>query len=382
MREVVLLGVGVHKFGRFPGKEYYEMGRDAVNDALKDAGVTWPDMQAFYCGHTYAGIGAGGNIVTQLGMTGIPIYNIEMGCAAGSGIFGLAYEAIATGQFDIACVVGVDKLAKGLLPAENFPHWMRVTGLGIYPVSMALQAHRRMKEYGLTREQLAKVAVKSHKNASLCPNAHYQQFGNMTIEDVYNAKMVCDPLTIVQIAPTSEGAAAAILCSKDALKRFKNRNQEPVTVASYAVGSGEYVHPYSVLRHAPMQNKGGVTVCKRAYEMAGCGPEDIGIAQVEDAYTIIEMECYEVIGICKEGEMGKLVDEGAVELTGRIPVGTDGGKMSRGNSIGACALASLAENYWQMKGQAGKRQIPKRPNLSMLFATGVPWMGTAVILKR
>lgn len=381
MREVVMLGVGVHKFGRFPGKEHIEMGRDAIIEALKDAGVTWNQVEALYCGHTYAGIGAGGNIITQLGLTGIPVYNLELGCAAGSVIVGLAYQAIGTGIYDLVCVVGIEKMQKGLLPAENFPSWMRMTGVGIYPVSMALQCHRRMKEYGLTREQLAKVAIKSHNNAALCPYAHYQNDAGMTVEDVLNARMVADPLTIMQVAPVSEGAAAAILCAKDALKRYPDHNRKPLTIAAYADGTGEYVHPYSVIRHVPFQNKSGVSTMKKAYEMAGCGPEDIGVAQVEDAYTIIEMECYEVIGICKEGEMGKLVDEGAVELNGRIPVGTDGGKMSRGNAIGACALASLAENVWQMRGEAGKRQIPKVPNLSLLFATGVPWATTAIILK-
>ena len=381
MREVVLLGVGVHKFGRFPGKEHYEMGRDAITEALKDAGATWNDMQALYCGHTYAGIGAGGNIILQFGMTGIPVYNVELGCAAGSAIVGLAYEAIATGLHDVVCVVGIEKMKKGLLPAENFPFWMRATGIGIYPVSMALQCHRRMKEYGLTREQLAKVAIKSHDNAALCPHAHYQDNAGMTIDDVLNARMVADPLTLMQIAPVSEGAAAVVLCAKEALNRFPNHNKKPLTIAAYAAGSGEYVSPYSISRHAPFQNKSGVSTMKKAYEMAGCGPEDVGVAQVEDAYTIIEMECYEVIGICKEGEMGKLVDEGTVGLNGRIPVGTDGGKMSRGNAIGACALASLAENVWQMRGHAGKRQIPRVPNLSVLFATGVPWCTTAVILK-
>jgi acetyl-CoA acetyltransferase len=381
MREVVVLGVGMHKFGRFPGKEYYDMGRDAIVRALEDSGIEWKDVQALYCGHSYAGMGAGGNILAQLGLTGIPVFNVELGCACGSSAMGLAYQAIATGLLDVACAVGVEKMPRGMLPAENFPHWLRVAGIGIHPVVLALQAQRRMKEYGITREQLAKVSIKSHNNAALCPYAHYQDNANMTVEDVLKSRMVCDPITVMQIAPVSEGAAAAILCAKEVLKEYPRRNSKPITIAAFTSGTARYVHPYSTLNSIPQVCKGGKDVVRKAYEAAGCGPEDLDIAQVEDAYTIVEMESCEVIGICGEGEMGKLVDDGATLLDGRIPVNTDGGILSRGNCIGGCALASIAETVWQLRNEAGPRQVAGA-KIGLAYSTGVPSSATATILKR
>lgn len=379
MREVVVLGVGMHKCGRFPDKTFDDVARDAITAALKDAGATWKDIQVLYGGHSYSGTGATQTVASQLGLTGIPIVNMEMGCTTGIGITGLAYQAVAAGYYDVACVVGYEKLPKGILPADEFPYWSRVTGISLYPVLYAWLAQKYMREYEVTREQMAKVSIKSHNNAALYPYAHYRENANLTVEDVLNSRMIADPITVMQIAPVSEGATAAILCAKEVAHRFTEA--KPVTIASFALRSADYVHPYSVVDFIPQAASQGKVAAQMAYEQAGVGPEDLDIAACHDAYTIAEMEDYQVLGLCKEGECGKLVDEGATEITGQIPVNTDGGMLSRGNVIGACAMASMADVVWQLRGEAGPRQI-KKHNVGLVFAVGIgPTMGAAIFKK-
>lgn len=379
MREVVILGVGMYKCGRFPGKTFDELGRDAIREALKDAGASWKDIQALYAGHSYSGTGAGCTVANQLGLTGIPIVNMEMGCTTGIGITGLAYQAVAGGFYDVVCVVGFEKLSKGILPADEFPLWSRTAGISLYPVLYAWLAQKYMREYEVTKEQMAKVSIKSHNNAALNPYAHYRDNANMTVEDVLNSRMIADPITVMQIAPVSEGAAAAIVCAKEVAYRFPQA--KPVTLAAFALKTAGYVHPYSFLDFIPQAAKNGREAAFEVYNKAGIGPEDLDIVACHDAYTIAEMEDYQVLGLCEEGECGKLVDEGATEITGRIPVNTDGGMLSRGNVIGACAMASLADVVWQLRGEAGPRQI-KKHNVGLVFAVGIgPVIGAAIVKK-
>jgi acetyl-CoA acetyltransferase len=379
MREVVILGVGMHKFGRFPGKTFEELARDAIRAAMKDAGVTWKDIQALYAGHSYSGTGAGCTVANQMGLTAIPVINIELGCTTGIGIVGLAYQAIAGGFYDVVCAVGFEKIPKGILPADEFPQWSRVTGIALYPVLYAWLAQRFMRDYGVTREQMAKVSIKSHNNAALNPYAHYRDNANLTVEDVLNSRMIADPITVLQIAPVSEGAVATILGAKEIAHRFPDAR--PINLASFALRTAGYVHPYSFIDFIPQVAKQGRAAAFEAYEKAGVGPEDLDVVACHDAYTIAEMEDYQVLDLCPEGECGKLVDEGATEITGRIPVNTDGGMLSRGNVIGACAMASLAEVVWQLRGEAGPRQV-KDPKVGLVYAVGIgPVIGAAILKK-
>lgn len=378
MREVVIIGVGMHKCGRFPGKTYAEMAGEAITAALHDSGVAWKEVQAAYCAHSYAGTGAGSRVVDQLGKTGIPVYTIEEGCSGGASANGMAFQSIATGLYDVVCAVGFEKMPKGILPADEFPEWTRVTGLAAYPILEAWLAHEYMTKWGITREHLAKVSIKSHNNAALNPYAHYQDNANMSIEDVLNSRMIAEPLTVMQIAPVSEGASAAILCAKEVAHRYTGK---PVTVASFSLKSGSYAHPSSVLDMVPTSTISGRQSVKEAYERAGCGPEDLDIMGCHDAYTITEIEDYVVNGLCKEEDIGHMIDEGAFEIGGKIPVNTDGGMMSRGNVIGACSLASIIEIVWQMRGQAGKRQLDKC-RVGLVTSVGIGPIITATILKK
>ncbi|MFH0914501.1 MAG: thiolase family protein [Chloroflexota bacterium] len=364
MREVVIIGVGMHPFGAFPEKSSAEMGAYAVRQALKDAGLEWKGIPAIYAGSMHGGSAWGNNIVLEMGQTSIPVVNCENACASGVAALRLAYHAIAGGIYDVACAVGVEKRAKGFIPLTGHPEWKRRAGMVAGPAFYAQEAQRYLHEYGVTVEHLAKVAVKSHKNASLCPNAHYQQYGNMTVQDVLNSRLVADPLRMYMVAPVSDGAACAIVCAQEIASRYSQR--KPVTIKAVALSSGVY-SGYTVYYPPGID----ANVAKEAYEIAGLGPEDLDVVECQDAMASCEMMSAEALGICKPGEYARLVDEGAVELGGRIPVNTDGGYLSRGNAIGATGLAGVAELVWQLRGEAGPRQVKDaRVGLNETFGDG------------
>ena len=349
MVEAVIAGVGMHRFGRFPEKSIGELGRVAVSQALEEAGFEWAEIPILYAGAMQAGSGWGHAVAAELGQTGIPIVNVEAACA--SGIVGLheAYKAVSSGIYDVVCVVGVEQQKKGFIPTLNLPVWQRVMGLGIYPAYYAMMAQRHMFEHGTTAAQLAALSVKSHKNASLCPNAHYQQFGGITAEDVLNSRMICDPLTLYQIAPVSDGAAAVVVTTA---KLARQRGSAlPTRIDAVTVYSGHY-DPLALTAPAGIEK----TTAERAYAESGMGPEDLDVVECQDATTIAEIHTVEALGLCAEGEGGPLTESQATAIGGRIPVNTDGGYLSRGNATGATGLAGLAEIVWQLRDQAGPRQ--------------------------
>jgi acetyl-CoA acetyltransferase len=377
MREVVILGVGMHPFGRFPGVGYVDMARVAIVNALADASLSWKDIQAVYAGHSYAPTGAGSNVVAELGMTGMPIVNVEAGCSSGQVGLHLAYQAIAGGHVDIACAVGFEKMPKAILPADSYPEWVRLMGLAAFPQEHGWQATRWIKEYGLTVEQLAKVSVRAHKNASACPYAHYGHQGDITVEEVLSAEMICDPITKLQICPVSEGAAAAILCAKKVAYKYKRT--KPVLIGASVVKSDMYEHPYSFLAQGT-PSLACRTACKEAYEMSGCGPRDLDVIQCHDTYTIVEIAHWPEIGICTEDQCARLIDEGETEITGKFPINTDGGMLARGNAIGGVSLASVAEITWQLRGKAERRQVPNA-KVGLAYMEGIGPIHAATIMK-
>ena len=374
MREIVILGVGIHKFGRYPEKTNAEMGREAALNALEDAGVEWKDIQAVFAGSMFGGSGFGNNIVAELGLTGIPVMNVEAACSSGPSALSDAYRAVASGFCDMAMTVAVEKQERGMIPLTNFPLWMRQMGLAHGPGFYSQEARVHMDKYGTTVEQFAKVSVKSHKNAALCPYAHYQQFGDLTIEDVLTSRMICDPLTIYMMAPVVDGAAAAVVCSREVAQRYTGK--VPITVAASVLTSANYDR-YTLQEPPGMVGR----TAEKAYEIAGVGPEDLSIVECQDAMASAEIISCEELGLCPEGEGGRLIDEGRTEITGDIPVNTDGGYLSRGNATGATGLAGIAEIVWQLRGEAGPRQVASpKAGLNQNFGAGPNVSVT--ILKR
>ncbi len=353
MREVVILGAGMHPFGRFPDMSYADLGRVAAMAALRDAGVSWREIQALYAGHAYQGMCAGHNVMAQLGWTGIPVYNVENACASGTGSAALACDAIAAGRIDIALAVGLEKQERGLAAGTNMPPWWRIQGMGEFPAGHAQDAQRYLYDTGATVTHLAKVAAKNHRHAALCPYAHYQNWPNMTVEDVLNSRMISDPLTVMMMAPASDGAAAIVVCGKDVAHRYPKAR--PVNLAARVLQTGLYNQ--AAFPWAGPDRKEMKIAADKAYEMAGVGPEDLDYVEWIDGFAYLELVGYEALGLCREGEAGKLIDDGVTELGGRLPFNTDGGYISRGNALGATGMAGLVEVIRQLRGEAGPRQI-------------------------
>jgi acetyl-CoA acetyltransferase len=385
MRDVMVLGVGVHPFGRFDGKSFEDLGQEAVVRALKDAGdMPWTDVQAAYCGTMHGGTGAGHRVLARVGMTGISIVNVETGCAAGSSAFIMAYRQVAAGICDIAIAIGVEKMPRGFMRMTSYPQWQVLSGLAINTLEFSLRASRHMAEYGTTEDQLAKVAVKSKKNCVMNPYAMYQKA--MSFETIRNSKMVCYPLRLLEFAAPGEGAGAAILCSEEIARKYNPGRA--VKVAAACIGVAQYGTSRcgggigGQGQSAKIHNEEVATkLSRQAYEISGIGPKDLDLVELQDTDSSSEIILYEQFGLCPIGEGGRMIDEGRTELGGDIPVNPSGGLLSCSEPTGASALRQLAEVTWHLRGEAGKRQIPNA-KAGMAQASGAGGNCTVIILKK
>ncbi|MER1967114.1 thiolase family protein [Castellaniella sp. GW247-6E4] len=379
MRKVVIAGVGIHPFGRFPQKDYRQLGREAVVMALKDANVEWKDIQGAFVGNVMAEMAAGHNILQPLGVTGIPIINIENACASSGSSLRLAYEAIRHGIHDIALVVGVEKAPRGFVANSGYDRWQMWTGLGVNPIYFAMQAQEHMIRWGTTVEQLAKVSVKNHRNAVHNPYAMYRK--EVSLEEVINSKRVCDPLTLLMLCAPNEGAAAAVLCAEDVVRKFTSRYVEVAAAELCTRLAGDmFVPAVSVpvgLRHASLTQRAAA----QAYEAAGIGPEDLDLVELQDTDVGSEIVYMEGLGLCAMGEAGKLIDDGATESDGRIPVNVSGGLLSKGEPLGASSLGQIVEVTWQLRGDAGPRQL-RRARVGLSHSEGAGGNCSVIILKK
>ena len=379
MREVCIIGVGIHNFGRFPDKNFIDLGSKATVEALKDANVAWGQIQAAFCGSVYSGSGAGSNMLAEVGLSGIPIMGAEAACAAGGVALNLGYQAIARGEYDMVLAAGVEKMPRGFIVSPRFQDWERQMGLGVNPIWMGLAAQRHMPEYGTTVDQLVKVSIKSHKNGALNPNAMYRK--EMGYDEILNSPMVCDPLHLFMLCAPNEGAAAAVLCSKDKAKQYTSK---PVMIVASEIRSAQLVSDRNLgVHYAGRVRKPTVIerVSKAAYEAAGIGPQDLSLVELQDTDVASEIIYSEELGLCKEGEGGRLVDEGATEINGRIPVNVSGGLISKGEPVGASALGQIHEIVLQLRGEAGARQVDKaKTGLGHVYGGG--GYSCVTILKR
>ena len=355
MRQVAVVGVGMTRFGKFPETPVESFGRQAVWEALADAGLSAKDVEVAYLGNLTERRETGPmtcvaqQILRGVGITGIPITRVENACASGSTAFREAWMAVASGFYDIALAVGVEKLnGQGAAPLGRIGDTIEgIAGLAP-PGVWAMRAQRHMREYGTTLEQLAMVAVKNRRNAKLNPRAALQS-KEITIEDVRSSPLICAPLTLYDSCPTTDGGAAAILCSEEIARKL---NVTPIFVAAAALTSGTYE------RHRDIAaNELESRAAKAAFEQAGIGPADLDFAEVHDCFTIAEIVRVENLGLCPPGEGGRWVESGETQLGGRFPINPSGGLLSKGHPVGATGVAQVAELVWQLRGQAGARQI-------------------------
>jgi len=349
MREVSVIGVGMIPFGKYREKTLADIAWPAVKQAIGDSGVKKTDIDAAYCGTALGGMMAGQRVLKQLGITGLPIVNVENACSSSSSAFREAWIGVAAGVYDVALVIGVEKLTKfggGTLPLEK-EDFEVAHGL-IMPALYGMRAQRYMHDYGLTAEQLAKVAVKSRKHGALNPDAQFRTA--VTVEEVMHARPIAEPFTLLHCCPSGDGAAAAVVCASEIAGRFKGK---PVRVLASEVNSGRYMTGYRDMTTPEITVRGA----KEAYELAGVGPEDVDVFEVHDAFTIAELLYYEALGLCAKGEAVKLLEDGTTSLGGKKPVNPSGGLLSKGHPVGATGVAQMVEVVRQLRGQCGARQV-------------------------
>lgn len=378
MREVAIVGAGMTRFGKYPEKGLKELSREAVGEALAVAGMDKRALEVAIVGNAAAGIITGQEciraevVLREMGIDKIPMINTENACASSSTAMQLGWLYVASGMYDVALVLGVEKMyiedkakSMAVFSAGVDVEQLRVIMQQVKPPSektvgaesgagksrslfmdlYAAGARAHMARYGTTKEQFARVAVKNHYNGSLNPHAQYRE--RYSLEEILASPLVAEPLTRLMCAPIGDGAAAAILVSGDKARQYTTK---PVWIRGSALVSGS--------DNPAADGKISARAAQRAFEMAGVTPREVNVIELHDASAPAELMLYEELGLCPEGEGGRLVDEGITELGGALPVNTSGGLIAKGHPVGATGVAQVFEIWLQLRGQAGDRQVP------------------------
>ena len=393
--EVAVLGAGMHPWGKW-GRNFVEYGVHAAREALKDAGIEWKDVQFVAGGETirngYPGYVSGASVAQALGWNGAQVTSSYGACASGSQAIATARAQILAGLCDVALVVGADTTPKGFFaPAGSGdrtkdPDWLRFRVLGATnPVYFGLYARRRMELYGATEEDFARVKVKNSRCGADNPNARYKK--SFTMEEVLASPMVSDPLRLLQICATSDGGAALVLTSMEYARKHAT---DPAKIAGVSTVTPQYPNTVIEMPNFSTDSALGVgvpdtpfrdSIAKPAYEQAGVGPEDVNLAECYDLSSALELDWYENLGLCKAGEAEKLLNDGATSLGGRVPVNPSGGLGAFGEAIPAQAIAQVCELTWQVRGQAGKRQV-EGARVGVTVNQGLFGHGSSVVVTR
>jgi acetyl-CoA acetyltransferase len=377
MRRVVVLGVGMTRFGKFPQKSLKDLIREAVSFALEHAGISKEKIEAAYVSNSMAGIMTGQESIrgqvwlSPLGIDKIPIFNVENACASASSAFHLGWLSVASGLYDCVLAVGAEKLfdkdktksfialgtAVDIEKIDRIAEKVAEAGLGeafaegtgvnrsIFMDFYGALARFYMREFGLEPEHFGKISVKNHYNGSLNPHAQYRK--PVTLEEVMNSPMVSYPLTRLMCAPISDGAAAAVIASESFAREMTDKL---VYVAASANGTGMMdvkLGEPGIVRH----------LITMAYEQAGLGPHDLDIVEVHDATTVSELSFMLDLGVCESQEVKEWIDKGWTGINGKVAFNTSGGLVSKGHPVGATGLGMIAEVVWQLRGEAGERQV-------------------------
>jgi acetyl-CoA C-acetyltransferase len=342
---VAVHGVGTSHFGRQPERDVITLAHDAVREAMADARTE--SVDAVWVGTVFGPAGVAQRTLRALGITGVPVVTVENACASGTTAFAEGYEAVRTGRYGRVLALGLEQMSttfSGAITPEPTDPEQR-SGLAL-PALYAMSAARYLHIGAVTPQQLAAVSVKNHAHALHNPRAQYS--GRYTVAEVLGSKMIADPLTLLQCCPTSDGAAAAVLAPATGGAR-------QVTVRGVALRSGEpwnqdspHVWGFDIVRDTAAD----------ALAAAGLDTvDDVDVVEVHDAFTIGEIVTTEALGLVGEGEGGKAAEEGVTAVGGRHPVNPSGGLLSRGHPLGATGLAQVAEIVWQLRGEAGGRQV-------------------------
>lgn len=356
MERIFVIGAGMTTFGPQPDVEVHELARRAVWEALGSSGL---DPQVFrqrptvaFAGHAYQGSCFAQKTLMKIGLQGLPMVNVENACASGSTAVIGAAAMIRAGEAELAIAFGAEKLTRpggGFLPivADDLESAMG----RVMPAAFAMQAQMHMQRHGTTREQMARVAVKNRRQGALNPRCHFKE--EVTVEQVLASPSVAEPLTRLSCCPVSDGAAAVVLAGERPVRALGLSPR--VELIGHALVSGERT-PYGIV-----DDRSGMSVraARLAYDRAGVGPGDIDLCEMHDPFTIAELIHYEDLGFCAPGEGGGYIESGRAAIGGGgVAVSPSGGLMSKGHPLGATGVAQVAEMFWQLRGEAGARQVP------------------------
>jgi acetyl-CoA acetyltransferase len=401
-KRVAVLGAGMHEWGKW-GRPFVEYGLAAARDALDDAGLTWRDMQFVSGADTirngYPGFVSGATFAQALGWTGARVSSVYAACASGAVAIANARAQILAGLCDVALVVGADTTPKGFFAPvggdrKDDPDWLRFHLMGATnPTYFALYARRRMDRFGATEEDFAQVKVKNARHGLANPYARYRK--EVTVDEVLASPMVADPLRLLEICATSDGGAALVLSSMDFARRHSNGVGPLVTIDAVSTVTPSF--PNTVIEMpnfatdsaaasaAPSGDVGAggfrPSIASAAYAEAGIGPEDLNLAEVYDLSSALELDWYEDIGLCGEGEAEKLLRDGVTSLGGRVPVNPSGGLSCFGEAIPAQAIAQVCECVWQLRGDATGHQV-EGARVAVTANQGLFGHGSSVLLRR
>jgi acetyl-CoA acetyltransferase len=369
MKEVVILGVGVHKWGKYPNKSIIDMGVEAARNALKDAGLEWTQVQEIastaLMSHGANGVLSGQFIEAQLGDIGLPVANMWNMCATSTVTVRTIYNAIAAGQIDIGMAIGLDMTRGGFLGGmsaqhHDQPEYIREAMIGmVNPSWWAFDCRKRMHQYGTTEEDLAMVKVILSQYGATNPLARYQKV--FTMEEVLASPFVTEPLRLLEICALSDGAAAAILCTADVARKYTTKL---VKIRAASTASSLYGDKTSRIGSICFQSESDTPLiseswmaCHRAYELSGIGPSDLDFVELPDNTSWHYLQYIETLDLCKPGEAEKLLRDGETKLGGKIPINPSGGISCSGEAPAAQGLLQIYEVVQQLRGAAGPRQV-------------------------
>ena len=355
---VYVIGVGMTDFKRCD-TDVKELAQSAAKAALADANVAYDRVEQAYCGYINGMSTLGQQSLYGIGMTGIPVFNVHNNCSTGSTALYLASNAVRSGMADCVLALGFEKMQKGALE-NQLPGLEKIAAETAKekkaPIAARLfgdAGRDHMARYGTRAETFAQIAVKNHLHSVNNPRSQYREA--CTLEEVLESRMIHDPITLLQSCPTSDGAAAAVVVSEAWLK--KHPHPGAVEIAAMALTTDRM----DDFARGPI-GMVGIGMCERAakqvYEASGIGPGEVQVIELHDCFSTAELIAYEGLGLCAEGEGEKLIDDGATTYGGKWVVNPSGGLLSKGHPIGATGLAQCAELVWQLRGQAGLRQVP------------------------
>lgn len=379
--DVAIIGIGIHQFGRFEEMSGLDLGEIAARRALTDAGLAWRDMQFAFGGSIDGGYAD--SLVSRLGLTGIPFTNVSNGCATGGSALAMAVNRIRAGESDLGLVIGFDKHPRGAFAADpavlGLPRWYGESGMMLTTQFFAMKIQRYMHTYGISESTLAKVAAKAFRNGAMNPNAWRQK--PISEEEITSSRLLNHPLTQYMLCSPNEGAAAVVLCRADQAAKY---TRMPVLVRGVALrtrlfGSFEVMSPSLPLEQAAAPTAQAAQAC---FEMAGIGPDEVDVAQLQDGEVGAEIMHMAENGLCADGEQEALIQNGDTEITGRLPINTDGGLIANGEPIGASALRQVHELVLQLRGDAGARQVANEPKVGYAQVYGAPGTGCCTLLSR